>query len=95
MCPLPNDERWDVSVVVIDDSDILLGVAAVVEKIPSRDVYVYSACQCIESKKRQDEHRFEFGGVQHAVSLLDRSLPSRQAGYYHIKDDFFTRATRQ
>lgn len=94
MCPPPNDERWDVSVVVTDDSDILLGVAAVVEKIPSRDVYVYSARQYSESKKRQDEHRFEFGGVQHAVSLLDKSLPSRQAGYYHIKDDFFTRAVR-
>ncbi|KAG0439609.1 hypothetical protein HPB47_016584 [Ixodes persulcatus] len=97
LCAPKSNSLGDVSVIVTDDSDVLLGVASVIDKIPSREVYVYSARQYTESRKRRDEYAFELPGGQGdcRVSLLDNfKYPSRQRGYYHIKDDFFGRLLR-
>ncbi|KAG0438350.1 hypothetical protein HPB47_016324 [Ixodes persulcatus] len=97
LCPPTSNGTWDASVIVTDDSDVMLGAASIVEEIPSKDVYVYSARQYTESRKRRDEYVFELphGGGEARVSLVDDcEYPSRQRGYYHVKDDFYARFFR-
>lgn len=96
---LDDGAVWDVSIALTDDSDAMLAMATTVDRMPARDVYLYSPCQYAQSRKLKRSYKYgnnlESERPEEApvvtVHLVDNPAPCRERGYYHLREDFFGR----
>lgn len=86
-----DDETTDVAIAITDDSDALLYLAAALQQVNAKDVYVYTSVQKAMCELMcSNYHMAVYGGD---LSMRFDAVPGTHMyqGFVHVRDDFFGR----